>query len=162
MKHALLFFPGLLFGVGLAVSGMSNPAKVIGFLDVAGGNWDPSLALVMVGAIGCFGLLNLLIHRREAPLFGGKLPGPRSTGKPSPRVLVGAALFGVGWGLSGVCPGPAITDVSTLRGEVFAYLSAMLVGMLVAQRAFGADAPKPAGGDAPAQGGGGAAPQPSS
>lgn len=140
-RDALLFVPGLLFGVGLAVSGMSNPAKVIGFLDVSGGAWDPSLAFVMVGAIGVFAVLNLLVHRREAALNGGALPGPKSDTGVSPRLLVGATVFGVGWGLSGVCPGPALADVSTLQPEVFAYLGAMALGMVVAQRLFGLDVP---------------------
>lgn len=142
MKDSIHFAAGLLFGIGLAVSGMTNPAKVFGFLDVAGGAWDPSLAFVMIGAIATFGLLNRLVHRREQPLLMGELPGPRSTERPNPRALIGAAVFGAGWGLSGVCPGPAIADVSLLRPEVFAYLAAMLVGMLIAQRIFGADAPK--------------------
>lgn len=140
MKQALLFVPGLLFGAGLAISGMTNPAKVIGFLDVAGA-WDPSLALVMVGAIGVFALLNWAIHRRGKTVFPGSLPGARSTTGVSPKLLAGAAIFGAGWGLSGVCPGPALADVSTLRPEVFAYLGGMLVGMLIAQRGLGADAP---------------------
>lgn len=141
-RDALLFIPGLLFGVGLAVSGMSNPAKVTGFLDVAGGKWDPSLAFVMVGAIAVFAVMNFLVHRREAALDGGSLPGPRSNTGISPRLLVGAAVFGVGWGLSGVCPGPAVADVSTLKIEVFAYLGALVVGMIVAQRLFSLDVPK--------------------
>jgi uncharacterized membrane protein YedE/YeeE len=142
MKNALLFIPGLIFGVGLVLSGMSNPAKVIDFLDVSGGNWDPSLALVMVGAIAVFATLNLLVHRRSAPVLGGTFPGLRSKGKIGGRLLIGAALFGAGWGLSGVCPGPAIADASTLQPELFAYLGAMVVGMLLAQRLFGADAPR--------------------
>ena len=139
MKSALLFVPGLLFGVGLALSGMANPAKVIGFLDVGGGSWDPSLALVMAAAVTVFASLNVLAHRRRAPLLGGSFPGLRSRGAIDVRLLAGAALFGIGWGLSGVCPGPAITDASTLRPEVLAYLGTMVLGMLLAQRAFGAD-----------------------
>ncbi len=139
MKNVLLFVPGFVFGVGLAVSGMSNPAKVLAFLDVSGA-WDPSLAFVMVGAIGAFAVINRLVHRRPSPVLGGKLPGPRSRGAIDGRLITGAALFGVGWGLSGLCPGPAITDLSTLRPEILAYLAAMLVGMAVAQRGLGADA----------------------
>jgi uncharacterized membrane protein YedE/YeeE len=141
VKHALLFVPGFLFGIGLAVSGMVDPAKVLGFLDVAGGAWDPSLAFVMVGAIGVFAVMNVLIHRRRAPLVCGTLPGPRSRGSLDARLFVGAALFGAGWGLSGVCPGPALADLSTFQEEVLAYLGGLVVGILVAQRVFGADAP---------------------
>ena len=142
MKNVALFVPGFLFGVGLAISGMTNPAKVMAFLDVAGA-WDPSLAFVMAGAIATFALLNLLVHRREAPLLGGVLPGVRSHGKPSGRLLIGAALFGAGWGLSGVCPGPAVADLVTLAPGILGYLVAMVVGMVLAQRVFGADAPTP-------------------
>lgn len=142
MKDALHFVSGLLFAAGLVISGMANPHKVVAFLDVTGGKWDPSLAFVMVGAIGSFALLNQLIHRRERPVFEGKLPGRRSDTGVSPRLLGGAALFGLGWGLSGVCPGPALADVSTLRPEVFVYLATMVVGMVIAQRGFGMDEPK--------------------
>ena len=85
----------------------------------------------MVGAIAVFGTLNLLVHRRSEPVLGGTFPGPRSKGKVNARVLAGAAVFGAGWGLSGVCPGPAIADVSTLQPEVFAYLGAMAPMALV-------------------------------
>lgn len=142
MKQAAHFVSGLLFAAGLVISGMANPKKVIAFLDVTGGRWDPSLAFVMVGAIGSFALLNQLIHRRARPVLEGELPGRRSDTGVSPRLLAGAALFGLGWGASGVCPGPALADVSTLRPEVFAYLAAMVVGMVIAQRGLGVDAPK--------------------
>jgi uncharacterized protein len=142
VKSALLFVPGFVFGVGLAVSGMTNPDKVADFLDVAGGAWDPSLAFVMVGAIGAFATLNALVHRwREAPVLGGELPGPRSKGKVDARLLAGAALFGAGWGLGGVCPGPALASLTALVPELLGFVAAMLGGMAVAQRAFGADAP---------------------
>ena len=141
-RDAVLFVPGLLFGTGLAISGMSNPAKVIGFLDVAGGAWDPSLAFVMVGAIATFATFNVLVHRRSSAINGAPLPGRKSDTGVSPRLVVGAVIFGTGWGLSGVCPGPALADVASLQIEVFAYLGAMLLGMVIAQRAFGADAPK--------------------
>ena len=146
MKDAAQFVPGLIFGIGLAVSGMTNPEKVLAFLDVSGA-WDPSLALVMLGAILSFSIFNLLIHRRKTPVLGGKLPGPRSTGKVNGRLLAGAALFGAGWGLSGVCPGPALANLTTLRPEFLSFLVAMVGGMVVAQRVLGADAP-PAGAEA--------------
>lgn len=140
MKNALQLIPGLLFGAGLAISGMTNPAKVRAFLDVAG-PWDPSLMLVMVGAIAVFAALNLLIHRREAPLCGGALPGPRSRGPLNRRLLLGAALFGAGWGLSGICPGPALANLSAPSPGLLAFIAAMILGMVIAQRVFGADAP---------------------
>ncbi len=136
----LLALPGALFGFGLAISGMTNPAKVIGFLDPAG-RWDPSLALVMLGATGSFALLNRLVHRRGAALLGGTLPGPRAPQQPvDRRLLAGAAVFGVGWGLAGLCPGPAITNLARLQLDVVAFVAAMAVGSVLAQRLFGADA----------------------
>ncbi len=141
MRALVFLLPGALFGVGLVVSGMSNPAKVHDFLDVAGGRWDPSLAFVMVGAIGVFATLNLLVHRRPRALSGQPLPGPRSRGSVQRRTVLGAVLFGVGWGLSGICPGPAISAIGTLRVEVFVFLGTMLLGMVVAQRVFGMDTP---------------------
>ena len=140
MRPAALFVPGVLFGVGLAVSGMTDPAKVLGFLDVAGA-WDPSLAFVMIGAIGTFAPLNMLIHRRAHALDGTELPGARSHGGVNARLLAGAAVFGVGWGLAGICPGPAGVDLATLRPGIVAFVAAMLVGMVVAQRGLGADPP---------------------
>lgn len=140
MKGTLLalFVPGLLFGVGLGISGMTNPGKVIGFLDVAGA-WDPSLALVMAGAIGAFAPLNLLIRRRGRTWSGGALPDAPSH-KVATRTLVGAALFGIGWGLGGFCPGPAIANLGALRTETLIFVPAMALGMVLAQRLFRADA----------------------
>jgi uncharacterized membrane protein YedE/YeeE len=141
MKSALaLFLPGLMFGVGLAVSGMTDPQRVIGFLDIAG-NWDPTLAFVMAGAVMSFGLLQLLVQRRGKPLLGDTLPA-RPDSKIDSRLLVGASLFGIGWGLGGFCPGPAVCNLSGLRTEALVFVPAMVVGMLVAQHAFGADQPE--------------------
>jgi uncharacterized membrane protein YedE/YeeE len=138
-----LFVPGLLFGVGLAISGMTDPAKVIGFLDIAGG-WDPSLAFVMGGAVVSFGLLHLLIQHRGKPILAGDLPG-KPDRRVDPRLCVGASLFGIGWGLGGFCPGPALANLGYLRAEVLVFVPAMVVGMLVAQHGFRADKPASAG-----------------
>jgi len=138
MKPALaLFLPGLLFGVGLAVSGMTDPQRVIGFLDVYG-DWDPTLAFVMGGAVLSFGLLQMLVQRRGKPLLEGRLPEKPSR-QIDPRLLVGASLFGIGWGLGGFCPGPAFANIGYLRTEALVFVPAMAAGMLIAQRAFGAD-----------------------
>jgi uncharacterized membrane protein YedE/YeeE len=138
MKRAApMLLPGMLFGAGLGVSGMTNPAKVIGFLDLTG-SWDPSLALVMVGAIASFATLYALIRQRPAPILGGKMPGP-PTGGVDGRLLLGAALFGIGWGLGGLCPGPALTNLGAMRIEALAFIPAMALGMILAQRVFGAD-----------------------
>lgn len=138
MKRTLpFFFAGALFACGLSISGMTNPARVLGFLDVAG-LWDPSLAFVMAGALLSYGTGRALVLRRARPVLGGSFPG-----RPSPaidaRLISGAALFGVGWGLAGFCPGPAVTNLGALREAALIFVLAMLVGMLFAQRALGAD-----------------------
>lgn len=137
MKTLALFLPGLLFGAGLAISGMTDPQKVIGFLDVAG-DWDPTLAFVMGGALVSFGLLQLLVQRRGKPLLEGHLPGKPGRTINS-RLLVGASLFGIGWGLGGFCPGPALGNLGYLRAEALVFVPCMAVGMWTAQQAFGAD-----------------------
>lgn len=140
MKTLALFLPGLLFGAGLAISGMTDPLRVIGFLDIAG-NWDPTLAFVMGGAVASFGVLQLLVQRRGKPILEGHLPG-RPGRRIDLRLLVGASLFGIGWGLGGFCPGPAVSNLGYLRVEALVFVPAMLAGMLVAQQAFGADQPE--------------------
>lgn len=115
---------GLLFGLGLVVSGMINPAKVQNFLDVAGA-WDPSLALVMGAALIVTAIGYKLVLRMPHPLFEGRFQVPSLT-RLDARLIGGAAVFGAGWGLAGFCPGPAITAAALLRGEVFIFLAAML------------------------------------
>lgn len=118
---------GLLFGVGLIVSGMSNPAKVLGFLDLAGA-WNPSLALVMAGAIGV-GLLPFGIARRRVQsLLGAPMQLPTAT-QVDRRLIGGALLFGAGWGLAGYCPGPALASLAVGGGKPIAFTLAMLAGM---------------------------------
>lgn len=135
--NILVLASGLLFGAGLVLSGMANPSKVVGFLDVTGA-WDPSLAFVMIGAIGVFAPLSLILRRR-GHLYGGK-PGPEPVEHFVDRwLLIGAVLFGLGWGLCGFCPGPAVTGLGMLRAEALVFVPAMIVGMVLAQRLFGAD-----------------------
>jgi uncharacterized membrane protein YedE/YeeE len=134
-----LLFAGALFGAGLGLSGMTDPSRVIGFLDVTG-NWDPSLALVMSGAIVSFGL-GLVLWRRQSGgqgWFGHVLPKADSSPLDRPLVL-GSIVFGIGWGLSGFCPGPAIVNFGALRTEALAFVPAMGVGMILARVVFGAD-----------------------
>jgi uncharacterized protein len=127
---------GVLFGAGLLVSGMTQPARVIGFLDVAGG-WDPSLVFVMAGAVAMYALAFRMIPRhRDNPWFsdGFHLPTHRDLDRP---LLIGAALFGIGWGLGGVCPGPGLVAAGAGSGAGLAFLAAMLVGMFCYQRTIG-------------------------
>ena len=102
---------GVLFGVGLGISGMARPAKVLGFLDVAGA-WDPSLAFVMIGAIAVHALAVLVAKRRAAPLGGSAFQWPEMTSIDAP-LIAGSAIFGVGWGLGGYCPGPALLGAAS-------------------------------------------------
>ncbi len=121
------FASGLLFGLGLVISEMVNPAKVLGFLDVFG-NWDPSLALVLASAVMVSALGFALGRRRDAPLFAPAFNGPSSRSLDK-KLLSGAALFGVGWGLVGLCPGPALTALTFGPWQVFVFITAMMTGM---------------------------------
>ena len=122
---------GVLFGAGLSISDMVNPSRVLNFLDVAG-SWDPTLAFVMAGALAVTALGYRLVFRRNAPLLDAKFHLPTQSQIDLPLVG-GAALFGVGWGLAGMCPGPALTDLMTLEPKVLVFVAAMLVGMIAAR-----------------------------
>ena len=130
---------GFIFGIGLLVSGMANPAKVLGFLDLAG-RWDPSLALVMAGAIAVSSVGFALARRRSVSLLGTPmaLPTARAIDR---RLALGSVLFGVGWGLAGFCPGPALVAVGAGRHEAMVFAAAMVAGMWLFTRieAVGAD-----------------------
>jgi uncharacterized membrane protein YedE/YeeE len=120
---------GILFGLGLAVSQMTNPMKVLAFLDVAGA-WDPSLAVVMIAAVTVYAAAFRTAQARPAPLFAGAFQFPTRTDIDAPMV-VGSVLFGAGWGLAGLCPAPAITALISGQRKAFLFLGAMLVGMLI-------------------------------
>lgn len=123
---------GLLFGMGLIVGGMSNPAKVLAFLDLAG-SWDPSLALVMGGAIPVSAIAFYWMKTRTASLLGYPVQLP-PTNNLDKRLAIGGVLFGIGWGLAGVCPGPALVLLGAGSWKVLVFLAAMLVGMEVFER----------------------------
>ena len=129
MATALALFAGLLFGIGLIVSGMANPAKVQGFLDLAG-PWDPSLAFVMMGAIAIGALAFRLARRRQLSFLGLPLQWPANT-QVTLRLLLGSAAFGVGWGLAGFCPGPALVALGAGYAKAGGFVAAMVLGMLV-------------------------------
>lgn len=119
---------GLLFGAGLAVSGMVNPAKVLNFLDLAG-SFDPTLLFVLGGAVVTTFIGYKLVLPRSEPLFAERFRLPERTDIDA-RLVGGAAIFGLGWGLAGFCPGPAIAAVVSLRIEPFIFIAAMAVGMM--------------------------------
>jgi uncharacterized membrane protein YedE/YeeE len=118
---------GLVFGLGLIVSGMANPAKVLGFLDLAG-NWDPSLAFVMAGAIAVSAVAFAVANRRAVSFLGAemRLPSARHIDR---RLVLGSSLFGIGWGIAGFCPGPALVSLGMGEIKALVFVAAMLVGM---------------------------------
>jgi hypothetical protein len=138
-KHFGLFSQyliGVLFGLGLIISGMSNPQKILGFLDLAG-LWDPSLIFVMLGAVlvGLGGFY--VVSKRTEAFFGGAmhLPKRRDITKP---LIIGSLIFGAGWGIAGFCPGPAIVALGAGHLKAFVFLVAMLAGMEICERFFSA------------------------
>ena len=122
-------FASALFGLGLAISGMVDPQKVVGFLDVTG-DWDPTLAFVMGGALLVTIPAFRLIFRRPRPVLADEFELPKGKDLDA-RLLGGSALFGVGWGLSGFCPGPAVTALATGLTSVLAFVAAMVAGMAI-------------------------------
>ncbi|MEO0361336.1 MAG: DUF6691 family protein [Pseudomonadota bacterium] len=128
MRALVSFFAGGLFGVGLAVSDMIDPARVLAFLDVESGAWDPTLAFVMGGAMIPMAAAWALSRRRAAPALGGAFPAAPKGGIDA-RLVGGAALFGLGWGLVGFCPGPALAALTLGGGPVLLFVAAMLAGM---------------------------------
>jgi hypothetical protein len=123
------FVSGAIFGVGLLVSGMTRPAKVVGFLDLFGA-WDASLAFVMGGAIGVHFIARRMIMKREAPLMAPRFDTSFPTAVDA-KLLIGAALFGVGWGLGGYCPGPAVVSMASGTTPILVFVGSMLLGMLL-------------------------------
>lgn len=131
MKRLLVLLAGALFGAGLAFSGMTDPQRVIGFLNVTGA-WDATLAFVMGGALLVFGSGYFLLR--------GKFALPPAAGEPiSKPLIIGSVLFGVGWGLGGFCPGPALANLGRVSVEAIVFVPAMALGMILAQRIFGLD-----------------------
>lgn len=128
MNRVTEFLVGLLFGLGLLLSGMTDPGKVIGFLDLSG-QWDPSLAFVMGGAIGVGIFAFAIAKKRTQSFLGGALHLPTSS-QIDRRLVVGSALFGVGWGIAGFCPGPGLVSMAAGQPKAAVFVVAMLVGMV--------------------------------
>ncbi len=132
---------GALMGLGLAVSGMINPAKVLNFLDLAG-DWDPTIVIVMASALLTTMVGYRLVLSRETPLFAASFSRPTRRDIDA-RLITGAALFGMGWGLAGFCPGPAVAALTSLRAEPFLFVAAMAAGMAIMKHLTTRHVPEP-------------------
>lgn len=133
MRIFATFICGLIFGLGLVLSGMANPLKVQNFLDLFG-MWDPSLAFVMIGAIMVTMPGYRLLRKSSGPILGDVFQFPTKHDLDK-NLITGAIVFGIGWGLGGFCPGPALTAISSFSGEVLVFVLAMLTGMVIANKA---------------------------
>jgi len=131
MHLILLYLIGVVFGTGIVVSGMANPAKVINFFDVAG-SWDPSLAFVMGGALVVTAIGYRIVFGRGRPIFEGRFALPTARNLDA-RLIGGSAVFGIGWGIAGFCPGGALPALGTGRLDVIAFVAAMLGGIFAAR-----------------------------
>lgn len=130
IKNLLIaFISGILFALGLGISGMTLPYKVIGFLDIFG-EWDPSLLFVMVGAISTHAVSYRFIRRLKAPVYSDQW-GFSDKKDITPALVIGSALFGVGWGMAGYCPGPALVSMATLEAKPTLFVASMIAGMIV-------------------------------
>ena len=131
MRLVAVYLIGLIFGIGISISGMANPAKVLNFFDVAG-TWDPSLIFVMGGALIVTALGYWLVLRKPAPIMAARFDLPTNRALDA-RLLGGAATFGIGWGIAGFCPGGALPALGTGRTEVFVFVAALLAGIFAAR-----------------------------
>ncbi|WP_224815378.1 DUF6691 family protein [Hasllibacter sp. MH4015] len=131
MRLTLIFLIGALFGMGIVVSGMGNPAKVVNFFDIAG-TWDPSLIFVMGGALAVTALGYRVVLPRPQPLFEGQFLLPQAT-RVDTRLLAGSATFGVGWGIAGFCPGGALPVLGAFDASVWLFTGAMVAGIIAAR-----------------------------
>ena len=127
-QNVISFVVGFLFAIGLAVSGMTQPQKIIGFFNIS--HWDPSLIFVMIGAVGVHLISYPLVKRRQSPLLESKwhVPTRRDV---TPRLMLGSALFGIGWGLAGFCPGPALASLAAGDVRTVVFVVTMILGMLL-------------------------------
>ena len=134
MKNFLVFISGLIFGIGLIISGMSNPYNVIGFLDLAG-NWNPSLAFVMLGAVGVTLIFTRLVVARQKTIFNDPLHLPGTT-QINKELVIGGFIFGAGWAIAGFCPGPAVVALGAGYGKALVFVIAMIAGMLLHDQGY--------------------------
>lgn len=132
MSFLINLIIGLIFGLGLVISGLASPEKVLNFLDITG-NWDPSLALVMGAAVVTTFIGYRMVFARQKPLCAVDFDVPANR-KADKSLMTGAILFGIGWGLGGICPGPAITTVGLAATGTLIFVPAMVIGMLIARK----------------------------
>jgi len=134
MRNIFNLITGILFGIGLAVSNMISPAKIVSFLDITG-NWDPSLAFVMGGAVIVTAITFRLILKRPGPIFSDRFKLPKKADLDTPLVT-GSAIFGIGWALSGLCPGPAIASIGLLDEKILIFVITLLIGSFIGKKWF--------------------------
>ena len=132
MPNIFSLISGLLFGLGLAISNMINPAKIVGFLDITG-NWDPSLAFVMGGAVFMTAITFRLILKRPTPMFTNTFELPSKVDLDI-KLIFGAAIFGIGWAISGLCPGPAISSIIFLDENLLIFVCTLLLGSFIGKK----------------------------
>ena len=132
MLNIFSLISGVLFGFGLAISNMINPAKIVGFLDITG-NWDPSLAFVMGGAVFVTAVTFRVILNRPAPMFANKFELPSKVDLDG-NLIFGAAIFGIGWAVAGLCPGPAISSIIFLDENLLIFISTLLLGSFIGKK----------------------------
>ena len=132
MNKLVALFCGTIFGIGLVISQMVNPAKVLGFLNVFG-EWDPSLAFVMIGALIIFSPLFHLFKNKEKPIFSTSFSISENK-EIDKRLIIGSILFGAGWGLAGLCPGPAISSIALLNISSVTFVFSMFIGFYIASK----------------------------
>ena len=132
MGNVFSLTSGLIFGFGLAVSSMINPAKIVGFLDITG-DWDPSLAFVMGGAVFVTALTFRLILKRPKPIFTDIFELPSKVSLDG-KLITGAAIFGIGWAMSGLCPGPAISSIGFLDEKLLIFVCTLLIGSFIGKK----------------------------
>lgn len=141
MRLFVTYLIGLTFGIGISISGMANPAKVLNFFDIAG-TWDPSLAFVMGGAVTVAAIGYRLVFARTKPIMSGSFQVPTARHLDR-RLIGGSAVFGIGWGIAGFCPGGAIPAIGTGRAEVLLFIAALIGGIYTARALMHVTAPTP-------------------
>ncbi|MEP1742442.1 MAG: DUF6691 family protein [Kangiellaceae bacterium] len=133
MKLLVYLLAGVIFGIGLTISQMVDPMKVLNFLSITE-SWDPSLAFVMVGAIGLFSISRIVFTKNNKVSIFGDVIGQKISSVIDKKLVVGSILFGVGWGITGLCPGPAVANISNLDPKILVFILVMIISMRISHR----------------------------